>query len=116
MGQEDARNLVLPLMVLFENVQAFNARSERRSAFRVPYGANPLLIIAVIGAQAIHIGAMYMPGLAGILDTKPIGVTTWLAVAAIALTLLGVAEIYKSPRPVADDAGPAISSSPTRSR
>jgi len=116
MPEEDARNLVLLLMVLFENVQAFNARSERRSAFRVPFGANPFLILAVIGAQAIHIGAMYMPGLAGILDMKPIGLTTWIAVAAIAVTLLGVAEIYKLLRPVADNVEPAISSSPTRSR
>jgi Ca2+-transporting ATPase len=103
-GQEEARNLVLLLMVLFENVQAFNARSERRSAFRMPFGANPLLVLAVIGAQAIHIGAMYTPGLAGILDLKPIGLAAWMAVAAVALTLLGVAEIYKLLRPVIDDA------------
>ena len=99
-GQEEARNLVLLLMVLFENVHAFNARSERRSAFRMPFGANPLLVLAVIGAQAIHVGAMYTPGLAGILDLKPIGLAAWMAVAAVALTLLGVAEIYKLLRPV----------------
>ena len=102
--EQEARNLVLLLMVLFENVHAFNARSERRSAFRMPFAANPLLVLAVIGAQAIHIGAMYTPGLAGILDLKPIGLAAWMAVAAVALTLLGVAEIYKLLRPVVDDA------------
>ncbi|MBE9552259.1 MAG: HAD-IC family P-type ATPase, partial [Proteobacteria bacterium] len=104
MPEDEARNLVLLLMVLFENVQALNARSERRSVFRMPFAANPFLILAVVAAQATHIGAIYMPGLAGILDLKPIGFMTWVAVAVIALTLLGVAEIYKTLRPVADDA------------
>ena len=116
MAEADARNLVLLLMVLFENVQAFNARSERRSAFRMPFGANPFLIAAIIGAQAIHIGAMYMPGLSGVLDLAPIGLDAWLMVAAVALTLLGVAEIYKRLRPVTDDAGTSAFFPPVRSR
>ncbi len=116
MKQAEARNLVLLLMVLFENVQAFNARSERRSAFGMPFRANPFLVLAVIGAQGIHIGAMYTPGLAGILDLQPISPATWLAVAAVALTLLGVAEIYKLLRPVVDDVAAPASSSSMRSR
>jgi P-type Ca2+ transporter type 2C len=39
-------------MVLFENVHAFNVRSETRSAFRVPLAANRLLVAAVVAAQA----------------------------------------------------------------
>ena len=82
----------------------------------MPFRANPFLILAVIGAQGIHIGAMYTPGLAGILDLQPIAPATWVAVAAVALTLLGVAEIYKLLRPVVDDVAAFTSSSSTRSR
>jgi magnesium-transporting ATPase (P-type) len=73
MAEATARNLLLLLMVLFENVHALNARSETRSAFCVPVAANPFLILAIIGAQAVHIAAMYLPGLRDVLDVQPIG-------------------------------------------
>ena len=58
MDEALARNLLLLLMVLFENVHALNARSETRSVFAVPLAANPFLIVAILGAQGLHIGAM----------------------------------------------------------
>ena len=104
MRETEARNLVLLLMVLFENVHAFNARSERRSIFRIPFAANPLLVLAVIGAQAIHIGAMYTPGLSHVLELNPIDFRSWIEVAVVALSLLAVSELYKWLRPLHDDA------------
>lgn len=102
--EAEARNVVLLLMVLFGNVHAFNARSERRSAFRIPFAANPLLVLAVIGAQAIHIGAMYTPGVSQVLEVRPIDFGSWIQVAALALSLLAVSELYKLLRPLHDDA------------
>ena len=93
--EPEARNLVLLLMVLFENVHAFNARSERRSVLRIPFAANPFLVLAVIAAQGLHIAAMYTPGLRDVLGIMPIGFSSWLSVAGVALSLLAVAEIYK---------------------
>ena len=93
--EPEARNLVLLLMVLFENAHAFNARSERRSVFRIPFAANPFLVLAVIAAQGLHIAAMYTPGLRDVLGIMPIGFSSWLSVAGVALSLLVVAEIYK---------------------
>ena len=55
MSEAVARNLLLLLMVLFENVHVLNARSETRSIFGVPMMANPFLILAIIGAQGVHI-------------------------------------------------------------
>ncbi len=95
MDEAMARNLLLLLMVLFENVHALNARSETRSVLRVPLAANPFLIVAILGAQALHIAAMYLPGLSGLLDVQPIGISQWLTVAAIAASLLVIIEIYK---------------------
>jgi len=90
-----ARNLLLLLMVLFENAHALNARSERRSILRVPFAANPFLIIAIVGAQSLHIAAMYLPGLRDILDLQPISLADWLVVAAIAGSLVLVMELHK---------------------
>ena len=95
MPEETARNLLLLLMVLFENAHALNARSERRSVFRVPFAANPFLIVAILGAQALHIGAMYLPGLRDVLDMQPVRIVEWLSVLAVAASLLVVMEAFK---------------------
>jgi magnesium-transporting ATPase (P-type) len=116
MPEAEARSIVLLLMVLFENVHAVNARSERRSAFRVPLAANPFLVLAVIAAQAVHVAAMFIPGLSDVLGIAPVSPATWLAVAGSALSLTAVAEIYKFLRQPGDDRPVAASSGSTRSR
>ncbi len=90
-----ARNILLLLMVLFENVHIFNCRSETRSAFRVPLRSNPFLIIAVIMAQSVHIVSMYTPGLSYVLEAQPVDVRTWLLLLALALSVVAVMEVYK---------------------
>lgn len=92
---ETARNLVLLLMVLFENVHVFNSRSETRSIFQTRFFSNPLLIIGTIVAQLIHIGSMYTPGLKDILQVSPVSFNDWLSLLALALLLLLASEIYK---------------------
>ncbi|WP_193367737.1 cation-translocating P-type ATPase [Pelagibius marinus] len=94
--EDQARNLLLLLMVLFENVHALNARSEERSAFAVPLGANPFLILAILGAQGSHVAAMYLPGISDVLAVQPISLIDWLTVAGVALSLLVVMEIRKA--------------------
>jgi magnesium-transporting ATPase (P-type) len=90
-----ARNLLLLLMVLFENVHAFNCRSETRSVFQVPLGANKLLVGAVVAAQGVHIASMFIPGWRDILSIEPVALTTWLYLLGLALTLLAGVEAYK---------------------
>ena len=95
MDLDTARNLVLLLMVLFENAHVLNSRSERRSVFAVSYTTNLFLIFAVIGAQGLHIAAMYLPGLREILGVQPIAPIEWVMVAALAASLIVVMEVYK---------------------
>ncbi|MFW6204561.1 MAG: cation-translocating P-type ATPase [Actinomycetota bacterium] len=95
LGTFEARNLLLLLMVLFENVHAFNVRSETRSAFRIPLRANWLLVGAVVVAQSVHIGSMFVPGWQDVLEIEPVAVTTWAVLLAITLSLLAVVEAYK---------------------
>jgi magnesium-transporting ATPase (P-type) len=94
----EVRNMLLLLMVLFENVHIFNCRSETRSAFQVPIIANPFVVLSVIGALGIHVAVMYMPFMQGVLRVAPLAAERWIVVAVIALGLLGAMEIYKLAR------------------
>lgn len=90
-----ARNLLLVLFVLFENFQCFNSRSERRSVFRQSLASNPFLLVGILGSQALHLGAMYVPGLNGLLGIAPITLGDWLMLLALASSLLLVSEVEK---------------------
>ncbi len=95
MGEFEARNLTLMLMVLLENVHAFNCRSEYDSVLHVPLARNRLLVVGVIAAHALHIGCMYQPGMAAILGLAPISFGSWIILLAMALSLLVVMEVFK---------------------
>jgi len=91
----DARNAVMLLMVLLQNVDAFNARSETRSAFRIPFSSNPLLVFGVAGALLSHVAVMHLPLMQEVLDIGPVSGATWLALGATAMSLLAVMELQK---------------------
>ncbi|MDJ0934716.1 MAG: HAD-IC family P-type ATPase [Kiloniellales bacterium] len=95
MSEAEARNLLLLLMVMFENAHAMNARSERRSVFQIALSANWFLVAAVIGAHGLHLLAGFAPGLAGVLEIQPIALSEWALVGVIALSLVLVMELYK---------------------
>jgi magnesium-transporting ATPase (P-type) len=95
MNEQTARNLLLLLMVLFENAHALNARSETRSVLHIPLSANYFLVAAVVAAQGLHIGAMYLPGMRELLGVQPIALLDWVMVATVAASLILVMEIYK---------------------
>ncbi|WP_238120819.1 MULTISPECIES: cation-translocating P-type ATPase [unclassified Xanthobacter] len=92
----EARNALLFLMVLFANVQAFNARSETRSVFLLPPGANWPLMAAIFGAQAVQVLASYVPGVRDVLEIAPIPARQWLELGAVALGLLLLMETDKA--------------------
>ena len=92
---ESARNITLLLMVLFENVHVLNSRSETRSMFRQYFFGNPFLIFGMLGAQAVHIGAMYTPGLRDVLQVQPVSIALWSQLLGIALCLIIVDELHK---------------------
>jgi magnesium-transporting ATPase (P-type) len=91
----DARNAVMCLMVLLQNVDAFNARSETRSAFRIPLSHNPLLVLGVAGALLSHVAAMHVPLMQNVLSIGPISGQAWLMLGVTALSLLAVMELQK---------------------
>lgn len=95
MGQIEASNVILLLMVLFENIQAFNSRSESLSVFRHELTRNRLLLFGTLAAQLVHIIAMYTPGLSHVLRIQPVTLPVWLGLLALSLTLLAALEAHK---------------------
>jgi len=94
-GEEAARNLVLLLIVLFQNFHVFNCRSERASAFRVPLGRNPVLVAGVALALGLHLAATYLPFTQTVLRVAPVSLREFLTLAAVASSVLVVLEVYK---------------------
>jgi len=94
----EARNSVMLLMVLFENVHVFNSRSERRSVFQHHPWRNPFLFFSTLAAQLIHIGAMYTPVLSDMLHIQAVSFEHWLMQLGLALVMLVVMEPQKAMR------------------
>ena len=93
---DEARNSVLLLMVLFENAQAFNSRSEALSVFRHNPLRNKFLLFGTVAAQLVHIGAMYTPGLREVLGVHPVSAAHWLELLFIATAILVAMELHKA--------------------
>jgi len=92
---EEARNLTLLLMVLFENVHVFNCRSESRSLLSHSPMRNRMLVGVVASALLIHVGAMHLPGLNGLLGIAPIAMESWWLPLVLALTAFLPIELLK---------------------
>ncbi len=96
-GQSEfaARNQLLLMLVLMENIHVFNCRSEYQSVFRIPLRNNWILVIAVFIAQGIHIVSMYIPFMQNILQIQPVSGEEWLTMLIPASSLLIAMEIFK---------------------
>ena len=95
MDVESARNIILLLMVLFENVHVFNARTEINYLHQITYKSSTFLILWVIFTQLLHISCMYIPFMQNVLSVQPVSFNTWLLLAVIALSLVLVMEADK---------------------
>ena len=90
-----AQNLVLLLLVLFENIQAGNSRSETGSVFGLHPLKNRALFFGAVGSQALHLAATFTPGLQKILHIQPVSFREWAILCSLSLSLLFFAEVHK---------------------
>ena len=94
-SEPSARNALLLLMVLFQNIHIANCRSETKSAFSIPIFQSPILIYGIIIAFSLHVLSMYLPLGQKILRTEWIDFSTWMLAIGCALSVLLVMEIHK---------------------
>lgn len=90
-----ARNCLLLLLVLFENVHIGNCRSETRSAFKHSPFRSPFLLGGMIIAFLVHVASMYIPMFQKLLGTEPVSLETWITMVILALTVFVAMELHK---------------------
>ena len=91
----DARNLLLLVMVLFENFYVGNCRSETRSAFAFSPLRSPVLFYGTVGALLVHIAGMYVPFLQVVLSTQPVDISVWALCILVAVSVVPAMELHK---------------------
>jgi len=82
-----ARNTAMVLMLLFENIQVINSKSEKHSLFKINLLNNPLVPIGIALAILAHVAAMYIPSISNILQLSPLSAMQWLYLIPIILVL-----------------------------
>jgi magnesium-transporting ATPase (P-type) len=95
MGVEHARNLLLLVMVLFENFHVGNCRSETRSAFAISPLRGPVLFFGTLGAFLVHVLGMYVPFLQEILGTQPVDLRMWGIAFGVSALIVPAIELHK---------------------
>ena len=90
-----ARNVLLLLMVLFENIHIGNCRSETKSVFQLAPWRSPILLMGMVTAFLIHVLMIYLPIGNKLLSTEPVNFSTWAMLISLSLTVLVVMEIHK---------------------
>ncbi len=92
---EESRNIVLLLMVLFENIHIGNCRSESISVFKLSPFKSPILIFGALLAFSLHVLFMHVEFGQGIINVMPVSFDMWLLVISLALSILPIMEIHK---------------------
>lgn len=94
-SEPSARNALLLLMVLFENVHIFNCRSETHSAFSLSPLRSPILMLGMLCAFSLHVTMLYLPWGNHLLATEPVSLQLWTQLALLTLPVLLVMELHK---------------------
>jgi P-type Ca2+ transporter type 2C len=94
-SEASARNALLLLMVLFENVHIGNCRSETKSALRLSPLRSPILLGGALIALLLHLSIMYLPLGQKVLRVEPLSFSTLICLWAIALTIFVAMELHK---------------------
>jgi len=91
----EARNLLLLVMVLFENFHVGNCRSETKSAFALSPLRSPILFFGTIGAFLVHLVAMYVPFLQELLSTSPVVPLSWGVAVGVSVLIVPAVDVHK---------------------
>ncbi len=95
MGTPLARVYVVALMVIIQNIHAFNCRSERRSAFSVSLRSNYIFLFGVLGSIILGVAVLEIDGLNLFLRTTSLPYSHLLGLFFLSLIILIVMECYK---------------------
>ena len=90
-----ARGYIVALMIIIQNIHAFNCRSEKQSAFKIPLRSNYIFLFGILGSVILGLIIMKVGLLANILKTTSIPILHLGILLLIGLIIFIVMEFYK---------------------
>lgn len=90
-----AWTISLTLLAMFQWLNAWNCRSDKKSFFEINPFSNMFLVYSTIAAIAVHMFVIYNPFMQRFLKTAALSVSDWLIIVAVAMTIVLVEEIRK---------------------
>jgi potassium/sodium efflux P-type ATPase len=92
---EQARTVAVTTMVFFQFFQAWNARSETKSIFRIGPMSNPFLFYGMLASIFAHLTVIYVPAFQWIFRTVPLAMIEWGEILLASVTIIVAVEIDK---------------------
>jgi Ca2+-transporting ATPase len=93
---DEARTVAFCTMVTFQWFQAFNARSDEYTVFRLGLFRNRWLIMSIAIAVALQLAVVYIPSMQTAFKTVPLGIDMWGVALLAGGGLFVVEEIRKA--------------------
>ena len=90
----EARSHVMILMIIIQNVHAFNCRSEKQSVFKLPEN-NIVFLLGVIGSMLLGVAVIEIDFLSMFLKTTSISPALVGELALVSLIIVVVMEVFK---------------------
>ena len=90
-----ARTYVMALMIIIQNIHAFNCRSERQSIFSIPVGSNLIFVFGVIGSILLGVAVLEIPVLSMFLKTQSIPLIQLEMLFLLGASIFVIMELYK---------------------
>ncbi len=90
-----AQTMVFATLIVAEQVNAFNCRSDLHSLFSVGFFANRLLLLSVTLSFIMLTAVIYWPPLATLFHTYPLNLKDWLIAVGLGLSIFPVVEFTK---------------------
>jgi len=90
-----ARGYVMALMIIIQNIHAFNCRSEKKSALSVPLSSNPIFLFGVIGSLILGVAVLEIDTLNVFLKTASIPIPHLCGLLGLGSIIFIIMECYK---------------------
>ena len=90
-----ARGYTMALMIIIQNIHAFNCRSEDKSSFKISVLSNPIFVVGVIGSLILGIAVLEVDFLSMFLKTAHVPAIHLLGLILLGFSILIIMEVYK---------------------
>ena len=90
-----ARGYTMALMIIIQNIHAFNCRSEDKSSFKISILSNPIFVVGVIGSLILGIAVLEVDFLSMFLKTAHVPAIHLLGLILLGFSILIIMEVYK---------------------